>query len=102
MAESLFWRVVQHLQAQDDRVVEGTIMGGRCVRVGKEFLAMPHHKGPGMVVKLPRERVQELIDAGAGQSFAPAGKVFREWVLVVEEDETQWLSLLQEGVRFVA
>ncbi|MEO0600066.1 MAG: hypothetical protein AAF211_01445 [Myxococcota bacterium] len=37
-AEALFWQIAAELQAEDERVVEGTIMNGRCLRVGKEFL----------------------------------------------------------------
>ncbi len=82
-------------------IAEGTIMGGACVRAGKEFVAMPHHKGPGLVVKLPKARVAELIEGGTGQSFAPAGKVFSEWVLVEDHDEKAWQKLLRESVAFV-
>ncbi len=63
---------------------------------------MPHHKGQGIVVKLPRQRVDELIAAGEGQSFAPAGKVFKEWVLVEAHDEDGWRNLLRESIGFVA
>jgi len=42
-----------------------------------------------------------LIDDGVGQSFAPAGKVFKEWVAVLDIDEDLWRSLLSEGVEFV-
>jgi len=63
---------------------------------------MPHHKGPGIVVKLPRARVDELIEAGEGAAFAPAGKVFREWVLVETHDDARWQQLLREACDFVA
>lgn len=55
----------------------------------------------GVVVKLPRARVEELIASGVGQPFAPAGRVFREWVSVPEPDRDQWHALLREGVTFV-
>ncbi len=100
-ANQLFWELAAELQAADARVVEGTIMGGACLRVGKEFLAMPHHKKDGMVVKLPAERVSAVIDAGQGEAFAPAGKVFSEWLAVTEIDEDRWRTLLAEGVDFV-
>ncbi len=100
-ATALFWDLAVELQAGDERIVEGTIMSSRCLRVGKEFLAMNHHKKDGMVVKLPAERVSELIDAGEGESFAPAGKVFKEWLAVTSIDEDRWRELLQEGVAFV-
>lgn len=100
-AEELFWDLAMELQAEDERVVEGTIMSSRCLRVGKEFLAMNHHKKDGLVVKLPAGRVAEIIEAGQGESFAPAGKVFKEWLAVTTVDEDRWRELLREGIQFV-
>ena len=77
-------------------------MGGRCVRVAGEFLALVDFKGSGLVVKLPRERVDQLIAEGVGRPFAPAGKVFREWVSVPEADSRQWDALLREGIGFAS
>jgi hypothetical protein len=101
-SSALFWDLVTELQGIDGRVHEGTIMGGSCARVSGEFLAMPNFRGPGLVVKLPAARVNELIEVGTGASFAPAGKVFREWVLIEALDEAAWRKLLLEGVAFVA
>ena len=67
--ESMFWELIDELQLDDPRVEEGTIMGGRCARVAGEFLGLVDFKGSGLVVKLPRTRVQELIDEGVGQPF---------------------------------
>lgn len=100
-AEELFWQLAAELRAEDARVVEGTIMSGRCLRVGKEFLALVDFKGSGLVVKLPRSRVAELVERGAGRPFAPAGRVFKEWLSVPEPDRRRWLSLLREGIAFV-
>jgi hypothetical protein len=100
--ESVFWELIDELQLDDPRVEEGTIMGGRCARVSGEFLGLVDFKGSGLVVKLPRHRVDELIEQGVGQPFAPAGKVFREWVAVPKRDRRRWRSLLREGVAFVA
>jgi len=96
-----FWDAVAPFMA-GDQLREGTIMGTKCARsTSGEFVAMPYHKGPGLVVKLPRERVVELIEGGTGQSFAPAKKVFKEWVLVDTHAEEQWKQLLQESIDFV-
>jgi hypothetical protein len=100
-AEDLFWQLAAELQNEDSRVQEGTIMNGRCLRVGKEFLALVDYKGSGLVVKLPKKRVAELIQAGVGKPFAPAGKVFGEWVSVPRPDPRRWRDLLREGVEFV-
>lgn len=98
--EALFWQLAAELSAADARVAEGTIMGGRCLRVGDEFLALVDFKGSGLVVKLPKERVAELVAAGVGRPFAPAGRVFKEWVSVPTPDRRRWRTLLQEGVAF--
>jgi hypothetical protein len=98
----VFWELIEEFQMEDPRVEEGTIMGGRCARVAGEFLGLVDFKGSGLVVKLPRARVDELIDQGVGQPFAPAGKVFKEWVSVPKRDRRKWRSLLREGIAFVA
>lgn len=95
-----FWDAAAPLLAEG-LIEESTLMGGPCVRAGEEFVGMPHHKGPGIVVKLDRRVVDEMIDSGEGRSFAPAGKVFREWVLVEAHDEERWTRLLRESVAFV-
>lgn len=101
-AERLFWTLAAELCERDPRIVESTIMNSRCLRVGKEFLALVDYKGSGLVVKLPKARVAELIRAGAGKPFAPAGRVFKEWLSVPKPDRRRWLALLKEGVAFVA
>lgn len=100
--ERLFWELIEELQLEDPRVEEGTIMGGRCVRVAGEFLGLVDYKGSGLVVKLPRARVQQLIDDGVGRPFAPAKKVFAEWVSVPERDRRRWRALIRESRDFVA
>jgi hypothetical protein len=77
------------------------MMGGRCLRVSGEFLALVDYKGSGLVVKLERQRVQELIEGGSGRPFAPANRVFNEWVSVPASDEELWWRLLREGVALV-
>lgn len=100
--EGVFWELVAELRVEDPRVEEGTIMGGRCARVGGEFLALVDFKGSGLVVKLPRARVTELIAEGVGLPFAPAGRMFREWVAIPKRDRRRWRNLLREGIAFVA
>jgi hypothetical protein len=97
--EDHFWALVDELREVDGRVDEGTMMGRRCARVDGEFLALVGFRDLGMVVKLPRSRVEELVAEGTGLPFAPAGRVFREWVSVRDPDH--WPGLLREGVAFV-
>lgn len=99
-SETLFWLLAEALIQEEPRVCEGTIMKGRCLRVGKEFLALADFKGSGMVVKLSAQRVAQLIDEGHGRPFAPAGRVFKEWVSLPEPHPKRWAALLREGVAF--
>jgi hypothetical protein len=86
--ETLFWDIIDELRLRDARLEEGTVIGGRCARVAGEFLGLVDFKGSGMVIKLPRNRVAELINEGIGQPFAPAGKMFREWIAIPKLDPT--------------
>lgn len=100
--ETVFWDLAAELQAEDPAVAEGTIMSSRCMRVGGEFFSAMFTKDQALVVKLPADRVAELVEAGEGQPFAPAGKVFREWVAVPELGENRWRALMVEARDFVA
>ena len=99
--EALFWLLAEELMQRNARVCEGTLMNGRCLRVGREFLALYARSDSAMVVKLPRARVEALIESGHGRPFAPAGRVFKEWLAVPKPDPKRWAALLQEGVAFV-
>ena len=100
--ETTFWDLAAEIQAADPAVAEGTIMSSRCMRVGGEFFSAVNLKERALIVKLPADRVAELIEAGEGQPFAPAGKVFREWLAVPDLDEDRWRSLMVEARDFVA
>ena len=97
----MFWDLIDELREKNSRIEEGTIMGGRCARVAGEFLALVDYKNSGLVVKLPRSRVEALVAEGVGQPFAPAGKVFKEWVSIPQRNRRRWRALLLEGVAFV-
>jgi hypothetical protein len=77
-----------------------TMMGYPCVRLAGKFLASYDDKAGRLVVKLPRERVTELFEDGDGDPFAPAGRIFREWVSIPTTDRELWQTLLAEAVEF--
>ena len=95
-----FWGLAAPLLSSGE-ATEGGLMGFPCLRVGGEFFATCDHRTGDLIVKLPAARVQELIDLGYGQPFAPAGRVFREWVLVTERDSERWTGLMAEAGSFV-
>lgn len=97
-----FWELAEpHLAS--GRLVEGTMMGHQCLRTAATngFVATVTRVTGNVVVKLPKARVSELIDEGVGLPFAPAGKVFREWVELPDVDEATWEALLGESIEFV-
>ncbi len=96
----LFWDLADAMIASG--VAErSTLMGSDCVRSGGEFFAMADHRTGDLIVKLPATRVAALVDAGLGSSFAPAGRVFKEWVSVADPDEGRWRELMAEALSFV-
>jgi hypothetical protein len=84
----------------DPAIGRATMMGYPCVRLAGRFLASCDNKAGYLVVKLPRERVTELVEEGRGDPFAPAGKVFREWVSIPTVDRALWQAVLAEAVDF--
>jgi hypothetical protein len=55
-----------------------------------------------LVVKLPRARVAELIEAGTGLPFdAGKGRPLTEWMAVCDADDETWLSLAGEALAYV-
>lgn len=84
----------------DPAIGRATMMGYPCVRLAGRFLASYDDKEGALVVKLPSERVLELIERGDGDPFSPAGKRFREWISIPVAHRTLWKSLLTEAVAF--
>jgi hypothetical protein len=86
----------------DPAVGRSTMMGYPCVRRAGRFFASFDTRADALVVKLPRERVAEVIADGTGEAFAPNGRVFREWVRIPEPDLRVWERLLAEARDFAA
>jgi hypothetical protein len=55
-----------------------------------------------LVVKLPRERVETLVESGDGRYFdAGKGKPMREWLVLSATSKKQWLPLAKQAMDFV-
>ena len=56
-----------------------------------------------LVVKLPRARVDALIDSGDGERFDPRknGQLMKEWLVVAPMSQMEWLPLAREAMEFV-
>jgi hypothetical protein len=77
----------------------GSAWGADALKVNGKIFAMLH--ADRLVVKLPRTRVQALIEAGEGHPFGSGGRVMREWVTIDPSGEERWLPLATEALAFV-
>lgn len=104
MAESeksiVFWSLADEWLITEE-VEKGTMMGFPCLRIDGKFFASLHKDSDDMIVKLPKDRVSELIASSEAQPFAPNGRTFKEWALIPELDETKWRTYLEEARIFV-
>lgn len=74
--------------------------GSSTLRVGGSIFAML--VGERLVVKLPRARVDALIEGGVGDPYdGGRGRPMKEWVAVAVEDPQTWVSLAGEAMEFV-
>ena len=99
--EHLFWTLAE-LLLKDRAVTRSTMMGFPCLRQNDKFFASLERGSNNLIVKLPHDRVAQLIEDGQGVAFAPSGRVFREWVAIPTPDENAWRALLKEAKAFVA
>src|SRR3954454_16376933 len=80
-------------------VERGRILHSVGVKTAGKFFAFVA-KGD-LVVKLPRDRVQELIAEGTGRVFdAGKGRPMKEWVRLQPADEAQCAAYADEAREF--
>jgi hypothetical protein len=75
--------------------------GSDALCVHGRIFAIP--RADGLVLKLPGQRVAELIASGDGLPFdAGKGRPMQEWVVLGLAAEPRWLPLAKEARAFVA
>jgi hypothetical protein len=94
-----FWDLAEPFLT-DPSVSVGTLMRFPCLRAEGNFFATCDHRTGDLIVKLPRQRVDELIDGGQAQPFAPAGRTFKQWAAIPHRDEDTWRALLAEAQAY--
>jgi hypothetical protein len=99
--EALFGELAGLLSHDDHRVTRSTMMGFPCLRVDDRFFACVERATGNLIIKLPAERVNELVRTGGGRPFAPNGRVFKEWVACPVAARELWTELLNEAKRYV-
>jgi hypothetical protein len=96
------WNRIEEAELEVSGVTLGTGFGRSVgLRVDGKIYAIHHDSG--LVVKLPRDRVDELIRTGVGVAWGPsAGRIMREWVSIPTAYSAGWLHLTKKARVFVA
>ena len=97
---AVFWDLAAPMMA-DGSVTKSTMMGHPCLRVHGAFFASLERSTNNLVVKLPADRVIELLESVVAEPFVPAGRRFKEWALIPVCDEAIWRDFLKEARIFV-
>ncbi len=78
----------------------GKGFGSGALKVKGKIFAMMSSKGE-FVVKLPKQRVDELVSSGQGERFDPGhGRLMKEWVVIVA-GRADGVELANEAYNFV-
>jgi TfoX N-terminal domain len=84
--------------AEGGAVSRGSMFGSQGLRTGKKFFAVWWHDQ--LVLKLPPERLRELVAAGTATQFEPMeGRPMNGWVVV--DPAADWTALAEEARGFV-
>jgi hypothetical protein len=85
--------------AKDRSVTAGLMMASYGLKVNGKIFAMQVKER--FVAKLPKSRVDALVDAGVGERFDPGhGRVMKEWVSIAP-GKTDCVALAREAYDFV-
>ena len=98
MADVSYAAVVHELTA-DAAVVETKMMGMPSLKLGSKLFA--GSRDQSLVVKIGRERVDELVAAGSASPFDPSGRgrPMKDWA-VIAPGEGDWVALAEEAKRY--
>ncbi|MBV1892681.1 MAG: hypothetical protein KUG57_01465 [Ilumatobacteraceae bacterium] len=98
--DGMFWEYADpFLAAGAER---STMMGNICLRLNGAFFASLDHRTGDLIVKLPATRVTDLVNGGDAASFAPNGRVFKEWASISPRREDDWAGLMEEALAFAS
>jgi hypothetical protein len=95
MSSEDFWsKVKDHFLKMSDVQKQG-----ESLKTLRKMFAM-FSKG-NYVVKLPKERVEELISSGEGKPYDPgSGKFMKEWVIIPQDYSDKWIDYASEAKKF--
>ena len=95
------WERIEQAELEHEGVSPGSGFGrSEGLRVRGKIYAIK--KDGELILKLPAERVEELIDSGAGNAWGPGpGRIMREWVAIPGTRHADWAALTSEARTFV-
>jgi hypothetical protein len=95
------WAPIAKAQLGERGVKGGTGFGNNeGLRISGKIFAML--VGGDLVVKLPKDRVDELVDSGLATRFdARKGRPMKEWASVPPSASRRWKALVEEARGFV-
>lgn len=99
--ETQFWKLAQPLLDQTG-VTRSTMMGFPCLRLHGDFFATIDRRTGHLVVKLDEGRVNDLLERGEAETFAPNGRPFREWAAIPYQRRRSWARLLDDALAAAA
>lgn len=96
------WERIARTELEHEGVSPGTGFGrSEGLRMGGKIYAID--KDDELILKLPAERVEELIGTDAGHAWGPApGRIMREWIAIPGTRRADWAALTSEARAFVA
>jgi hypothetical protein len=98
--KGLFDATVEHFVATEERVQVGKIFHSEGLKTSEKYFAFTRRDE--LVVKLPQERVTQLIAEGTGWPFdAGKGRPMREWVVLRPADLASCTSHVAEALEFM-
>ena len=95
------WERIEEAELEIEGVTPGTGFGrSDGLRIRGKIYAIS--KDGELILKLPAERVEELIDTGSGHAWGPGpGRIMREWVAIPGTRRAEWAALTREARAFV-
>jgi hypothetical protein len=99
-ADARFAPVVAALAGKRDVTRESRQgFGSGALKVNGKIFAMMTPRGE-FVVKIPKTRVDELVNDGIGERFEPGpGRLMKEW-LALDGHPERWIDLAKEAYQF--
>ena len=96
------WKPIAEAELATRGVKGGTGFGrSEGLRISNKIYAMLVNGE--LVVRIPKARVDELVDAGVGRRFEPSpGRVMKEWLSLPPAASRRWKALVAEARDFVS